>query len=182
MSRRVAIFGGSFNPPHLAHQMAITGALEIGAVDEVWVVPTYRHAFGKDLEPFADRVEMCRRMAVRLGPEVTVSTVEAEIGGESRTLYTLERLVELLPGTVLRLLIGADILAETHSWYRWDEVERLAPPLVFGRSGHHSDGCDLVLPDISSTEARRRLAAGESVRELLPAAVASYIVDRGLYR
>lgn len=186
MSRRVAVFGGSFSPPHLAHQMAILGALEIGAVDEVWMIPTYQHAFGKKLVAFADRVEMCRRMASPLGPRVTVSTLEAEIaeatGGESRTLHTLERLREILPGAALRLLIGADILGETHNWYRWSDIERIAPPLVFGRSGYAGDTCDLVLPDISSTEARRRLRAGESVDDLLPAAVSSYIVSRKLYQ
>ena len=180
---RLAIFGGSFNPPHLAHQMAALGALEIDAVDEVWLVPTYRHAFGKTLAPFADRVEMCLRMAAPLGPRVTVSTVEAEIGGESRTLHTLERIAELLPGAELRLLIGADILDETGSWYRWEDVERRAPPLVFGRAGYRGSArCELVLPDISSTEVRRRVAAGEPVADLLPAAVAGYIFERNLYR
>lgn len=182
MTLRLAIFGGSFNPPHLAHQMAALGVLSIGAVDEVWLVPTYRHAFGKELAPFSDRVEMCRRMCAPLGPRVTVSTVEAEIGGESRTLHTLERIAELLPGAELRLLIGADILEETSSWYRWPEVERRAPPLVFGRAGYdRTAGFELVLPDISSTEVRRRIAAGEAVAELLPARVSDYIVRRNLY-
>lgn len=180
---RLAIFGGSFNPPHLAHQMAALGALEIGAVDEVWVVPTFQHAFGKELAPFTDRVQMCRLMAAPLGPRVAVSTVEAEIGGESRTLRTLERVAGLLPEAELRLLIGADILDETESWYRWSDVARRAPPLVFGRAGYAGSArCDLVLPDISSTEVRRRIAAGESVAGLLPQAVAAYIVARDLYR
>lgn len=180
---RLAVFGGSFNPPHLAHQMAALAALESGAVDVVWMIPTFQHAFAKELAPFADRVEMCERLAAPLGARVVVSRIEAELGGESRTLVTLERLAALLPEARLRLLIGADILAETASWHRWDRVIELAPPLVFGRAGHpESAGCDLVLPDISSTEIRRRLAAGEDVGGLLPEAVRTYIVGRGLYR
>lgn len=179
---RVAVFGGSFNPPHLAHQMAALGALETAA-DAVWMIPTFRHAFGKDLAPFADRVEMCRRIAAALGDRVVVSRLEQELGGESRTLHTLERLRELLPDASFRLLVGADILAETASWYRWDEVAQMAPPLVLGRAGVPAPvACDLILPDISSTEIRRRLAGGEEVRGLLPESVLGYIVERGLYR
>ena len=56
----VAIYGGSFNPPHVAHQLISLLVLETVVVDELWWVPTFRHAFGKELALFEDRVAMCR--------------------------------------------------------------------------------------------------------------------------
>ena len=195
----IALFGGSFNPPHLAHQMACLVVLETEEVDEVWMVPTWRHAFGKDLAPFEDRVEMCRRAAAVFGGRVTVSTIERDLGGaESRTIHTLEALAARMPGASFRLVIGADVLAERDSWLRWDDVVRLAPPIVLGRTGAEAGGGAgapaggaapatpagpaVSLPAISSTEIRDRLRRGESALPLVPRAVMDYIAGRGLYR
>jgi nicotinate-nucleotide adenylyltransferase len=188
--RRAAILGGSFNPPHLGHQMICLWALSTEQVDEVWIVPCFAHPFRKQLQPFADRVAMCERAAAVLPVgRVRVSRVEEELGGESRTLYTIQHLVAQHPGTRFRLLIGADILAERAEWHRWGEIERLAPPIVIGRAGYESllggaaaAGAEVpVLPAISSTLIRERLARGEEVAALLPAAVLAYIRERGLY-
>jgi len=65
---RVAIYGGSFNPPHVAHQLAALYVLETQPVDELWFVPCFKHPFEKALESFEDRLEMCRRAAAPLGP------------------------------------------------------------------------------------------------------------------
>ncbi len=166
--------------------MLISAALGTVGIDEVWMIPTFHHAFGKELAAYEDRVEMCERLATPLGSRVVVSRLERELGGQSRTLPLLERLVELLPNAGFRLLIGADILAEAKSWYRWDDVVRLAPPLAFGRvgAGPTAVSVDLepiTLPDISSTEVRRRLGVGQSIESLLPASVVRYIVARRLY-
>ena len=88
---RVAVFGGSFNPPHVGHVLGVVYALSTAPIDEVLVVPVYQHPFAKDLAPFADRLAMCR-LAFGWLPRVTVSTVEEELGGESRTLRTVEHL------------------------------------------------------------------------------------------
>ena len=58
---RVALFGGSFNPPHVGHVLAVTYALSVGLVERVLVVPVFEHALGKRLAPFEHRVEMSRR-------------------------------------------------------------------------------------------------------------------------
>jgi len=164
--------------------MLISAALAMPDMSEVWMIPTYRHAFGKPLAPYRHRVKMCERIAVPLGERVVVSRMESELGGESRTLPLLQRLSECLPRAQFRLLIGADILAEAKNWHRWDEVIRLAPPLVFGRVGS-SLACSLsttvTLPNVSSTEIRHRLAAGKSVATLLPDTVVRYIVTNQLY-
>jgi nicotinate-nucleotide adenylyltransferase len=60
---RVAVYGGSFNPPHVAHQLALTYVLATAQVDEVWMVPTFKHPFDKALAPFSDRAKMCELAA-----------------------------------------------------------------------------------------------------------------------
>jgi nicotinate-nucleotide adenylyltransferase len=182
----VAIFGGSFNPPHVAHQMAVLWTLETQAVDEVWLVPTFKHAFEKQLAPFEDRLEMCRRAVAPLGARVQVSAIEAELAAEhSYTLHTLEALAQRHPRTSWRLIIGADILPDRGKWYRWDEVEKIAPPIIVGRQGYVAPpelGTIVELPAISSTAVRARIFAGQPIDALVPRAVASWIAERGLYK
>lgn len=196
MTREIALFGGSFNPPHVAHQMVCLVVLETVGVDAVWMVPTYRHAFAKDLIDFEERCRMCELAAGAFGGRVVVSRIEKELGGGvSRTLDTVQTLAVREPDARFRLVIGADILGETGKWYRWPDVAALAPPIVVGRAGyatdrsnHGSEGADgwtwldIELPRVSSTEVRARIARGESVLPLVPRVVLNYIAERGLYR
>jgi nicotinate-nucleotide adenylyltransferase len=173
----LAVFGGSFNPPHVAHQMACLWVLETQPIDGLLIVPTFRHPFDKPLAPFADRVEMCRRMAAALA-RVEVSTIEEDLGGEGFTLHMLQALAARRREAQLRLVVGADILRETPKWYRWAEIEALAPPIVVGRSGF---GGGIELPDVSSTEIRARCARGLAIDGLVPRSVLEYIQRKGLY-
>src|SRR5450432_2318149 len=113
---RIALYGGSFNPPHLAHQMAALYVLETAVVDEIWIIPAFRHAHGKTLAPFEDRLAMCELAALALGPRARVSDVERELGDESRTLRTVRRLQERFPAHAYSLVIGADLLPEVATW------------------------------------------------------------------
>jgi nicotinate-nucleotide adenylyltransferase len=179
----IALFGGSFNPPHVAHQMVCLWVVETCAVDALWMMPTHRHPFGKPLAPFADRVAMCELAAAPLGRRVLVSTVERDLGfAANRTVETLEELTRRHPETSFRLVVGADVLCERGKWHRWADVVGLAPPIVLGRAGYPSDEAAVVLPDVSSTEVRTRLARGESAVPLVSCQVMDYIAARGLYR
>ncbi len=180
----IALYGGSFDPPHLAHALVCLYVLETAPVDALWMVPTYRHVFEKDLAPFSDRVRMCERVAQGFGGRVGVSEVEAELdAGESRMLETIFELQRRHPETRFRLVIGADILQDTHRWYRWHEVERAAPPIVVGRSGYsHHAVAGLEMPALSSSDVRKRLRAGQRVEGLVSRAVIEYIGQAGLYR
>lgn len=184
MPEIIVVYGGSFNPPHLAHQMACLAVLETEPVDRILMVPCHRHAFGKELAPFEDRVEMCRRAAALFGGLVEVSTIESELGEEeNRTYHTLRALRAREPDATFRLLVGADVLGEKDSWYRWDDVVAMAPLIVVGREGVTAGGGQAFrLPAISSTEVRARLARGEGAEPLVPRSVLDYIAERGLYR
>jgi len=185
MTRTVAVFGGSFNPPHVAHQMVCLYVVESYAVDLLVVVPTFRHPFDKELAPYADRLEMCRRAMAPLGSRVEVSEIEAELGGEtSRTLVTLEALRARLGDVRLRLVIGADLLPEREKWWRWAEIERLAPPIVIGRQGYERPAGipPIEVPGVSSTEIRGRIARGESIAGLVPRTVAFYLAEKRLFQ
>lgn len=188
-SRTVAIFGGSFNPPHVAHQMVALFVVETAPVDELWLVPTWKHPFAKNLVSFQHRVAMLERVAQSL-PHVTVSRIEEDLAAapdfvSSRTLETLQALVARHPDTQFRLVVGADILGETDKWYRWDDVVALAPLIVIGRGGYPAPADAVVsgldMPEVSSTEVRARLARGESALPLVPRSVMSYIAQHGLY-
>jgi nicotinate-nucleotide adenylyltransferase len=187
----IALFGGSFNPPHVAHQMVALFVVETMPVDALWLVPTWKHPFAKQLADYDDRIAMCERVAAALGPRVGVSRIEEEVARApgfvaSRTLDTVRALTARHPGDQFRLVVGADILGETDKWYRWDDLVRLAPLIVIGRAGHPAPPEALVsgleMPEVSSTEVRARLARGESALPLVPRSVMGYIAERRLYQ
>lgn len=184
---RVALFGGSFNPPHVAHQMVALWALETQPVDEVWFVPVFKHAFNKDLEPFEHRVEMTKLAAQRFGSAARV--VDAEKDNASGRTYDLLGVLTKDATRSFRLLVGTDILAEAHKWHRWDDVIALAPLMVIARAGHLEPGKETTFaaPSISSTQIRDLLGRGtpearDEVASLLPGSVLRYIDANSLYR
>jgi nicotinate-nucleotide adenylyltransferase len=180
----IGVFGGSFNPPHLSHVLALAVVLARFDVERLIVVPTYQHPFAKSLAPYDDRVEMCK-LAMGFLPKVEISRVEEELGGESRTLRTLERLREIHPGKTMRFVMGADIVLESTKWFGFPRIVEIAEPIVLGRVGVTFDGAPIpVLPAISSTEVRSRIADGdfEALAELVPRTVLDHVRARGLYR
>jgi nicotinate-nucleotide adenylyltransferase len=182
--REIAILGGSFNPPHVAHLMAAYWALATQGVDEVWLLPSYRHPFGKALAPFDDRVRMCELAAAPLRG-VHVCTAEQDLADDplvGKTARTLEHLLAKHPTFRFALIVGADILPETDKWYRWDRVRELARLIVVGRQGYEGPGAGPALPPVSSSVIRERLARGDDVAGWVPLRVLAYVEARGLYR
>ncbi len=188
----VALFGGSFNPPHVAHQLVALYVLETCAVDELWFVPTYVHPFHKALAPYDDRLAMCELAVRALGPRAKISRAEEALAQRpgfvsSRTVELVEMLRGQHPDQHYRLVIGGDILVETHKWHRWDDLVQLAPPIVIGRSGFAlppgMTETGIAMPEISATHARALVAAGDPhAASLLPSDVLRYIAARGLYK
>ena len=180
--KRVAIYGGSFDPPHLGHVLAVTWALSATDIDEVWVIPTWQHAFDKaHRAPFDARMTMCELAFAPLR-RVSCIDIERELGDVSRTLLTVSALRSRHPDADFRLLIGADVLPTVDRWYRWDDVIEIAPPLVVGREGYPKpEGCPISIPNVSSTEIRDALDRAGDLHGLLPAKVVAYIRGQGLY-
>ncbi len=184
--RAVALYGGSFDPPHVGHVAMAEHALARLGVAEVLVVPVFSHAFGKDLTPFHHRMKMAELAFGHLR-SVAVLPIEAELPSPSRTLETLVELERRRPRDAFRLLIGADVLDETAQWHAWDDVVRRAPPLVVGRAGIARNGApEPVLPDVSSSEVRAALRKGgpsraDALRRWVPETVGRYIESAHLY-
>jgi nicotinate-nucleotide adenylyltransferase len=179
----VAVFGGSFNPPHVAHVLACALVLATEEVDRLLVVPTFQHPFAKPLVPFDDRVAMCE-LAMGWLPGVEVSRVEEALGGESRTLRTLEHFAKEHPDWQLHIVVGADVLAEAPRWFGFDAITKLAPPIVLGRAGFDGPSPSaLRLPDVSSTRVRAAIGEGawHEAAGLVPRRVLAYVRAKGLY-
>ncbi|HYO93228.1 MAG TPA: nicotinate-nicotinamide nucleotide adenylyltransferase [Polyangiaceae bacterium] len=184
---RIAVYGGSFDPPHVAHLLAAAYALAIGAFDELLVIPVFAHPFQKRLSSFEHRTKMCELAFAEL-EHVTVSRIEAELPLPSRTLSTLEALKRERPFADLSLIVGSDVLAETSKWHAFDQVLRLAPAFVIGRSGYpHAQASAVALPAVSSTRVRELLGcvdtpgALEELAQLVPARVLDYALRQHLY-
>ena len=188
MRKAVAIYGGSFDPPHISHVLAAVYALKVGGFDQVLVVPVYEHAFQKRLSQFEHRVRLCElSFAGILGVEV--STVERELATPSLTLRTLEHLAAVHPDWAMRLLVGSDVLSDTQKWHAFERIAELAPPYIVARPGYeHPDQHAALLPDVSSTRIRDSLARrtepeSEAVlAAAIPRAALAYIDEHGLYR
>ncbi len=185
MPREIALLGGSFNPPHVGHLMAAYWTLATQEVSEVWLLPSYRHPFGKALAPFEDRLEMCRIAAGALRV-VHACGAEAELAGDpevGKTARVLEHLAKKHPRERFALVLGTDILPDTEKWHRFERVKELARIIVVGREGY-PEGAELLplLPRVSSTEIRERLARGEDASPFVPRKVLHYLQERGLYR
>ncbi|MEO8874850.1 MAG: nicotinate (nicotinamide) nucleotide adenylyltransferase [Polyangiaceae bacterium] len=185
---RVAIFGGSFNPPHVAHLLAAALVVATHDIDLLLVVPTFRHPFAKELAAFEARAKMCE-LAMGSLPKVGISRVEEELGGESRTLRTLEHLQKTNPSWQLRLVMGGDLVAESAKWHGFEAIRKIAPPLVIGRAGFADAkfGTDAaappLLPEISSTEIRKKISEGtwKELAPLVPRLVLDFIRAEHLY-
>ena len=196
---RVGVFGGTFDPIHLGHLVAAEEVTERLALDVMLFVPAGRPWF-KDGSPVTDaahRLNMAR-LAVESNPRFRVCDVEVRRPGPSYTVDTLNHLRRIMPDAEFFVVLGQDALSEMHRWRCPSRVFELATVVGVTRPGADCDYEDLgrALPcayepvimrgvtqvAISSTELRRRVAAGRSLRYLVPDSVVRYIRERGLYR
>ena len=189
---RVAVYGGSFDPPHTAHREAVRFVANLEEIDRVLVIPVFEHAFDKSLASFDHRTAMCE-LCMLDHPNVEVSRVEATLERPNFTLNTLQALLAAHPEYRLRLVVGADVLQDAAKWHRFEDVVALAPLLPLGRVGVPSNVAPPpVLPEVSSTQIRGALAGRTTARlvpelrthvsKLLDPRVLAYIEANDLYR
>lgn len=189
----LGIYGGTFNPPHLAHLIIAETVRDQFGLDRVLWVPSGQppHKNAGDLAAPHHRLAMTR-LAVEENPHFAVSEVEVAREGPSYTVDTLDVLQRDYPGAALHLLIGGDSLSQLASWYRPEAILERARLAVYNRPGADlSDVPDRIaararfaaspLLAISGTEIRARLRRGASIRYLVPEAVRAYIRVHRLY-
>ena len=189
--KRVALFGGSFDPIHRGHVFIAERAVAKCQLDEVIFMPCWRspHKLGPPASPAEDRLAMVG-LATEGLPWAKVSDWELQRGGASYSWQTAEHWREeaMGPADELYWILGADQWEVLADWARIDRLAELVTFIVFPRHGRvpqPSDRfCARILDDamtVSSTEIRTLRARGLSVEEEVGAAVAAYIERKGLY-
>ena len=180
----IAVFGGSFNPPHVGHVMLMSAALSLLPISRLWVVPCGCHPLTKQLVGFEHRLRMVHLATLPFGDRVVVSDIERSLTQPSYTLHTLQALRAQLPlREKIFLLLGGDTWREREHWYCFDLVEKMCEIVVFNRGDQRvTDHLPLGdIPEISSTTVRDLLRRGLPVSTLLPIPVAAYCRGHNLY-
>jgi len=189
---RIGLLGGSFDPPHNGHLLAAGDAFEALALERLVFIP----AAVQPLKAHHDAAGPEHRLAmVRLlvegDPRFAVDPIEIDRGGLSYTVDTLSAVAAASPSAELFWLVGADVVRSFPQWREPRRITELATVVVLERTDAAPDlssirGSPRSIPtrriDISSTEVRRRVRAGKSIRGFVPDAVADYIAAERLYR
>jgi nicotinate-nucleotide adenylyltransferase len=197
--KRLGILGGTFDPIHLGHLHMAEAILEKMELEQIIFIPAFvpPHKLGMDFAPAADRYAMTE-LAVRANPCFSVSDIELKRSGVSYTIDTLRELRRLYDGDELYFIIGADSVAQLHTWHSIGEMLELTTFVAAGRPGYEGVMDEVARNlgeraresvilldtpeyDISSTDIRSRLRRGASLRGLVPQAVEEYIRKQGLY-
>jgi len=198
--RRIGVLGGTFDPPHLGHLWLAALAADALDLDRVLFMPAAQppHKGGRIISRATDRLLMTR-LAIHSDPTFELSAIEMERPGPSYTIDSVVELKRLHPDAELFLVMAADSLAQIDTWREpdrlLDEIEWAAGPrpgsALPDRSGleerfaHRAARIHLLTGpalDMSSSEIRRRVAAGHTIRYLVPRDVEELIIDRELYR
>lgn len=177
--KKIGIYGGAFNPPHIGHCMALMYAMCMHDLDQVWVIPCGSHPDGKDLIDFGHRFMMCQIAFTRIR-NCRVLHLEDALDKPSYTNRTLKFIKEHEPNADLHLIIGQDNLPKIHEWEGGYETLKLAKLIAVPRSGFDNEGH--LLPDISSTMIREMLENSKSVERHLDFGVRDYIKKNSLYK
>jgi nicotinate-nucleotide adenylyltransferase len=195
--QRIGVFGGAFDPPHNAHVALAQVAVEQLGLSELRIFPTGQawHK-SRDLTGAEHRLAMAREAFAGVAHTV-VDGRELARSGPTYTVDTLRELHAENPEAELVLVIGADQAEALHTWREASEIVRLATISIAARARPMRPGgtfdaqnlpmerwLPLELPamPVSATEIRAKVAAGQSIAELVPPGVASYIARHSLYR
>jgi nicotinate-nucleotide adenylyltransferase len=191
--KRIGIFGGSFDPVHNAHVALAQVALSQLRLDELrWVPAGQPWQKARQLADAVHREAMIR-LVIEGVARFTLERCELLRQGPSYTLDTVRELQTALPGAQWFLIVGQDQYQGLHTWRDWKDLLALVTLAVANRPGAAAAvnpevervahrAVALPMMDISSTDIRQRIAAGQRIDDLVPAAVARYIDHHQLYR
>lgn len=198
---RIGIFGGTFDPPHVGHLVLAEQCREQCRLDRLWLMPAGQppHKSAEALSEGKRRAEMLE-LAIAGAPQFEVDRRELQRSGTTFTFETLEEVHGEKPDAEVFFLIGGDSLNDLPTWRNPARILELATvvavnrgdrpfphdgPLVAKVGGELAGRIQRVtIPgiDISSTDLRRRVREGRSIRYLTPRAVEAYIAEHRLYR
>ncbi len=185
---KLGLFGGTFNPIHLGHLLLAETARETLALDRVLFIPTRQppHKSDRDLLPGGERMRLIR-LAIRDHSAFAASDIELQRDGISYTIDTVQAIHRQLPEAKLFLLVGQDMLAVP--WRSWAQLKRLCTIVAARRPGGPKpkqqagvQWLDMPPVGIASSDIRRRLRAGRSIRYLVPGPVERYLKAHQLYQ
>jgi nicotinate-nucleotide adenylyltransferase len=206
---RLGLFGGTFDPPHVGHLLAASDAFEVLHLDRVVFIPNASQPLkGNTRQATAEERLTMTRLAVGDDARFQVDAREAERGGTSFTVETLEGFARQAPDDERYFLVGADIIRSFAHWRSPDRVANLARVAVLRRSDDAGSavpeptaaalveeilrvaGQDALVPvvvptrriDVSSTEIRQRARDGLSIHGFVTEPVRQFIHERRLYR
>jgi len=197
---RIGVLGGSFNPPHLAHLVCASEAASQLELERVLLTPVSLAPHkSADQDPGPQvRLELCR-LAIGDDERLEICDLEVKRGGPSYTVDTLRELHARMPEDELTFIVGGDIALGLPTWHEPEAVLGLATLAVAERTGagrrdvvarlaesfpeaRPPSFFDMPRLDISSSQIRRRIAQGRSIRYLVPDPVAERIARGKLYR
>jgi nicotinate-nucleotide adenylyltransferase len=185
-SKKIGIFGGTFDPIHHAHLILARDALEALDLGKVIFVPAAAspHKLDQKLAPPDARLEMLRA-AIESEPDFEFDPMELQRSTPSYAVETIEAFRQRDPDAELFYLIGEDNVGRLGTWHRFAELSKMVQFVVLDRSGEKTGHPYRAIRrhlDISATNIRNRVATGRSIRYLVPPAVEKIIRDRQLYR
>ncbi|MBC8201811.1 MAG: nicotinate (nicotinamide) nucleotide adenylyltransferase [Planctomycetes bacterium] len=179
---RTLLYGGSFDPPHIAHIKVPHAAMEYLKFDRVLYVPAFQSPLKKTTPTSATHRLAMLQLAHAGCPWAAISTIELDRGGTSFTIDTIDSLLDSCDE--LRLLIGADQWLHFKEWHRWEDIISLANPAIMPRIGFElSDPRVLKIKPLpgSSTAVREKIGQTECSLDFIQPEVAAYIAQHGLY-
>jgi nicotinate-nucleotide adenylyltransferase len=189
--KQVGILGGTFDPIHYGHLLAAEQAREQAGLDEVWFIPARipPHKEQAGISPGRDRLRMVE-LAIADHPCFRAMDVELQREGPSYTYDTMLQLTADYPDCRFSFIIGGDMVEILPQWHRFDELIKLVRFIGLARPGTDYNRASasgyvtfVEMPswELSSTLIRQKVAAGKSIRYLVPPAVERYIKEQRLY-
>lgn len=197
---RIAILGGSFDPPHIGHLLVAQQVKKMLNIDQVWLLPTFSHPFNKSLTTPQHRLAM-----VRLLETDTIRTSDFEIQqqGTSYTIDTLQKLSKAYPQHSFYWVSGSDQIKDFPKWKDWQTFLQNYKIIIYARDEKQEAleevftkttgipkipnnifilaSKDLPTMDISSSTIRKKVKKREPIRGLVPKKVEQYIMEHKLY-
>lgn len=176
--KKIALFGGSFNPPHKAHLEVLEWLKEKNKFDEIWILPTFSHPFEKSLISFKHRKKMCELMVQTTGAPVQVCLIEEKLkNSPSYTIDAINALKKKYPLAEFTFVVGSDCRRQLDSWKEIQKLKSKTSFLFIPRPGYEES----PFSDISSTTIRRLIGDKKDCSQHLPPLVWDYICQNKLY-